>query len=190
MKLQEININLSAYGYSDNYTINENGQIYNIQQQKYVIPNKNHLVLLRDKNNNIVAERIKPLYRKVFNKEYCIDNIKDLPQEQWKMIDNYFGMYYISNYGRVKSYYCYSAKILQQSKDKSGYYQAKLSGIKHLTHRLVAQYFVDNDNIIEKTQVHHIDIIKDNNKSTNLIWLTPQEHRQIHKELRQLCSIT
>lgn len=184
---QQKEINLADYGYSDRYTINEQGQIYNHKIQRYITINKRHQYCLRDKDNNVKLVSLKPLYRQIYNKEYCIDNIKNLPAEEWKEIDKY---YYISNYGRLKSYCGYNAIIVQQHYDNKYYLQGKIHGKKVAIHRLVAEYFVYNDNPIEKIEVHHIDTEQRNNKYNNLVWLTVEEHRNIHKELRKKCSTT
>lgn len=54
------------------------------------------------------------------------------------------------------------------------------------THRLVAEYFVENDNPKEKTIVHHLDGNKLNNNYLNLQWVSPSEHNATMKEKGQL----
>ena len=53
------------------------------------------------------------------------------------------------------------------------------------THRIVAEYFIENDNINEKTIVHHIDGNKLNNNYLNLQWVSPSSHNQTIKDLKQ-----
>lgn len=53
------------------------------------------------------------------------------------------------------------------------------------THRVVAEYFVKNDNPEEKTIVHHIDGDKLNNNYLNLQWISPREHNKTIEELNQ-----
>jgi hypothetical protein len=55
---------------------------------------------------------LKKLYRKVFSKEFCIDEIIDFPGEEWREIDGTDGRYLVSNCGRVKSLCGYYAIIL------------------------------------------------------------------------------
>ena len=49
------------------------------------------------------------------------------------------------------------------------------------THRIVAQYFIPNENP-KATIVHHLDGDKLNNNYLNLQWVTPSEHNQTIKE--------
>ena len=53
------------------------------------------------------------------------------------------------------------------------------------THRLVAEYFIENDNPEEKTIVHHKDGNKTNNFYLNLEWVSPSEHNKSIKDLNQ-----
>lgn len=80
---------------------------------------------------------------------------------------------------------CYNKKLkryLKGSVLKNGYlsYMLTLSnGIKKrlYAHRLVAEYFIPN-NDINKIQVNHIDGNKLNNNIENLEWVTPSENIQ------------
>ena len=99
------------------------------------------------------------------------------------------GRYYCSNYGTIISL-CHSQwKELTQTLDNDNqYYYVSFSvdgqRKKIYTHRLVAQYFVPNDNPEEKTIVHHIDGMRHNsNHANNLMWVSPAEHYKIHNEI-------
>lgn len=89
-------------------------------------------------------------------------------KEIWKEIEEYEGLYWVSNIGRVKS----KRKILQPIKGE--YLKVGLSknGIqKTLTiHRLVAQTFIKNKN--NYNFVNHKDENKYNNFVNNLEWCT------------------
>lgn len=121
--------------------------------------------------------------------------------EEWRDIKDY-PLYKISNLGRVKrlSYereiyrpdtgwylICHKEKILKPYKNKHGYTSAKIyngSGYSNrLTHRLVAEAFIDNP--LNKPTVNHIDGIKDNNKLNNLEWSTDKEQSE-HANLYKL----
>lgn len=110
--------------------------------------------------------------------------IQYLKGEDWKP----FGNYLVSNYGRV--YSLFSKRMLTPALSKSHYkyyYTVSLSDEGKRTiyrlHRLVAQLFIPNPS--EKAEVHHIDCDTLNNKVDNLQWVTAEEHREIHKELRK-----
>ena len=51
-----------------------------------------------------------------------------------------------------------------------------------LIHRLLAEIFIYNDDPKHKTEIHHIDKNKTNNKISNLKWVTPEQHREYHKD--------
>ena len=48
-------------------------------------------------------------------------------------------------------------------------------------HRLVAEAFCYNPDIIHKTQVHHKNCDSLDNRADNLEWLTPEEHHEKHR---------
>lgn len=113
--------------------------------------------------------------------------LEDLPNEVWKDIKSYEGLYQISNYGRVKSLErlqkiknrygsAYTrpikTKILSIYRNNRGYCMIQLyneSNYKHfLIHRLVAIHFLENSN--NYPEVDHDDENKNNNRVTNLVW--------------------
>ena len=98
----------------------------------------------------------------------------ELEQERWKDIDGYDGAYQVSDLGRVRSKKSGELRKMRQYKQYNGYLFVMLykdgKAKKHLSHRLVAQYFVPNDNLFN-TVVHHIDECKQNNSAKNLQWV-------------------
>jgi hypothetical protein len=101
-------------------------------------------------------------------------SIEDLPNERWKEIDNYNGLYQISDYGRVKSLFKGKPIILKQTKS-SEYLFVNLydkNGNKKpvAIHRLVGIAFIPNPNNLPV--VMHLDDNKHNNNYTNLMWGT------------------
>lgn len=110
--------------------------------------------------------------------------------EIWKDIDDYEGIYQVSNFGRLKrlerNVVVNSSKayirhlkemILSPTKDKDGYLIANLGKEKRRLGRVVAQAFIPNPNNYE--QVNHINGIKEDNSANNLEWCTNiynQEH--------------
>lgn len=98
---------------------------------------------------------------------------KELKNERWKDIFGYDGMYQVSDLGRVRSRYSGEWKVLRPGKTGSGYLCVILckhgKQNKFLVHRLVASYFVENDNIFN-TEINHINEIKTDNRASNLEW--------------------
>ena len=116
-------------------------------------------------------------------------SLEDLPNEIWKDIKGYEGLYQVSNYGRIKyleriaykNNRFYSTHIMKLHFNTKKYLDVELSkkGIKHRyrVHRLVAEAFIPNLNNLP--QVNHIDCNKANNYVNNLEWCNNSEN-QIH----------
>lgn len=105
-------------------------------------------------------------------------------EEIWKPIIDYFGLYEVSNLGRVRSLdrrtkngRFYRGHILKPYQNQFGYLLVRLSnnGIKkaYYVHRLVATAFIPNDDPLNKTQVNHITEDKTYNCVDGLEWCTP-----------------
>lgn len=108
--------------------------------------------------------------------------------EIWKDIENYEGLYQVSNFGRVKSLprlvknnggeYFYKGRILNAGIDSGGYSLVVLSkndkNKSFRVHRLVASAFIKNPNL--HNVVNHIDGNKSNNFYLNLEWTTSSEN--------------
>lgn len=95
-------------------------------------------------------------------------------QEVWKDINNYLGLYQVSNFGNIRSLKRNNTngKILKQVKDKDGYVRVTLSKNNlrknYFVHRLVAQTFIPNPQNLP--QVNHKDVNPLNNNVDNLEW--------------------
>jgi hypothetical protein len=91
--------------------------------------------------------------------------------------------YAVSNQGRIISYTddFLSGREIKCAKAE-GFrvfrYQTRENGKRKdkgfLVYKLVAQYFIPNDNL-ERTMVIHLDFSKDNDRVENLIWATRRE---------------
>ena len=111
--------------------------------------------------------------------------------EIWKDIQEYEGLYQVSNYGRIKSLHNYRGKgnILKQS-IKRGYYTIglKKNAIRKwfLVHRLVANAFIPNER--NEPQVNHKDENKLNNYADNLEWCTASYNNSYGSRLERVSS--
>lgn len=113
-----------------------------------------------------------------------INNVKDLPNEVWKDIPDYEGIYQVSNKGRIKSL----ARIVGNCKRKdkiiipkdngTGYYKVNLykngKHKNHYVHKLVASVFINNES--NKPCINHKDYNRKNNNVENLEWVTYKEN--------------
>lgn len=108
--------------------------------------------------------------------------------ERWAVIPNH-SQYLISNYGRIFGFAHKAIKDIKVYKGQK-YLVTRLyddNGVlsnSKLVHRLVAEVFCDNPEPELKTVVHHINCNSLDNRAENLIWLTPQEHTEIHNQIR------
>lgn len=171
---------LSSFGYSSNYCITIDGCVYQLNPHKEIPRDKLNRISIKDSNNKCVRVTIKGLYRKVFDKEFCIDNVQSLCGEIWREIPNTKGRYFASNYGRIKSYCGNAAKLLKHYEQPSGYLEVSIDGKKRKIHQLVALCFCENKYKDIKTEIHHIDKNKKNNNAANLEILSIAEHHKKH----------
>lgn len=171
---------LSSIGFS-NYSLTNSGILYyNSPSPKEINKDKNNRFMLINDKGEKKRISLKKLYRILFQKEYCRDDIINLYNEQWKEIPNTKGKYFISNCGRVKSYCGYNAIILTPYTKYNGYLEVKICGRKQMIHKLVADAFCQNNYADQKVQVHHTDSNRKNNNATNLEILSIKEHHQRH----------
>ena len=96
--------------------------------------------------------------------------------EMFKTIKEY-PLYSVSTMGRIKKNS--DNKILSPSKKSNGYMQINLftndgRRKKEYVHRLVAITFIPNESRLP--EVNHIDGIRDNNRASNLEWVTHDEN--------------
>lgn len=114
-------------------------------------------------------------------------NLDDLPNERWKDIEGYEGLYQVSDYGRVKSLYkkidkthVYKCRILKQSSDKDGYLSCTLcknnvhNNIR--VHTLVGKHFVPNPD--NKPIFDHLDEVEKDYCNNHYLNLSPATYSE------------
>ena len=108
--------------------------------------------------------------------------------EIWKEIQDYEGLYEVSNLGRVKSLPKARYKIPKETiltPRKHPYKFVNLSKDSKVStksiHRLVANAFIPNPN--NKPVINHIDCNPSNNNVSNLEWATSLENQMHSRKL-------
>lgn len=174
-------------GYAEYYFLTEEGIVYNKKLNRKLKADPDNRFTLKREDNTYKKVSLKELYKLVYNEIYCIDDIEDLDQEEWREIKGSQKVYWISSKGRVKSKAGYKAKILKTTAT-NGYEKVDImiEGQRQtrLVHRLVAAAFLMQPEDIEM-QIHHKDFNKYNNNADNLEWVTKQKHSKIHKERKE-----
>lgn len=158
-------------------------------------PDRNHLFNLKTQDGKHRKIALKTIYKLLYHKVFCKDQIEDIDNQQWKTIDGTEGQTLISNKGRVKSYKGYNAILLKPYKNQSGYLRVDITinGYRQtkLVHKLVAYAFLPFPEKLDM-HLHHKDFNKTNNQSSNLQWLTFSEHIKLHRSIQkkeiQLCK--
>ena len=105
-----------------------------------------------------------------------MNEIENLPGEEWREIEGYYGQYLVSNMGRVKSLKGSKERLLQTFANNKGYPRVALcyrgQDKRFLVSRLVAKAFCGNPDPINATTVDHIDGDPMNNRADNLRWMS------------------
>ena len=116
-------------------------------------------------------------------------SVESLPNEEWRDIVGWEGLYQVSNLGRVKSLsrsivykdgreYTYPSKIIKNQKVSTGYRSVMFYGVngkkQYYVHRLVAETFIPNPKNLG--DVNHKDCCKTNNIIINLEWCSRSDN--------------
>lgn len=93
-------------------------------------------------------------------------------KEIWKDIAGFEGLYQVSSFGRVKSFYGKKEHILRPGNQRNNYLFVILckdgKRKSYLVHRLVANAFIPNPNKLPV--INHLDENKQNNFVSNIEW--------------------
>ena len=115
--------------------------------------------------------------KKLETKEKKLIKIKD---EEWKEVGGTKGLYFVSNFGRLKSFVrdSQNGRLMKQSQVK-GFLCINIKRnskyCSFLVHKLVAEVYVEK-NSESHTFVSHVDNNIKNNKASNLVWITREEN--------------
>ena len=171
-------------GFLECYYLTEKGEVYNAATKNY-IKHSRYVYTLKTNAGEYKKISTKKLYKLVYNKNFCVDDIADLEGEHWKPIENTNEEYWVSDKGRVKSLKNNKAIILQPNILK-GYSQVIIyygeSRCGKQVSRLVAAAFLPPIPSVD-SQIHHINGVSTDNRAENIMWVSPQEHRAIHKRI-------
>lgn len=127
-------------------------------------------------------------YYKIKSLEDLAEVVDDiLYEEQWKAVEGYDNKYFVSSFGRIKSFVTspnhpknVNGIILAQSITKKGYCRCDLSKDNkkqaHAVHRLVGVAFVPN--LENLPQINHKKGIKTDNRYHQIEWSTCQQNIQ------------
>lgn len=177
---------LDVIGFANYYYL-DGERIYNQRQKKYQKEVSEYRYKLIAKDGKAKSITMKTIYKKLYNKVFCVDEIERLDGEIFKEIEGTNGNYLVSNCGRVISRISNHAILLKPSITNKGYerLQIIINGERYnkFVHSLVAETWLGKPQSLEQ-EIHHIDFNKRNNHYTNLKYVYKYEHLKKHAERR------
>ena len=179
--------NLKKIGLAEYYFL-DNDKIYNSNKKGYVKEVSEYRYRLKTNEGIYKSITLKEIYRRLYNKVFCIDNTELLENEIFKEIKDTNGNYEASNLGRIKSKIGNYAIILKPYITKNGYerLQIYIQGKKYnkFVHCLVASTWLNNLMNLDY-EIHHKDFNSLNNSADNLEYISKIKHYKIHEEKRK-----
>ena len=173
------------------YEINPLGEVRRIKTQRMLKLNeKDGTYRLRKDNKafNLSKQRLI---------KYTFENpMEDLPNEEWKDIEGYEGLYEVSNMGRVKSLLPYPT-LLKPFDNKNGYLLVRLCKEGKVStffiHQLVGKAFLKGYKSTDKDgemriYINHKNKDTKDNRYFNLEWVSMEENFQHSKIYNCLIS--
>lgn len=154
------NMKKIGHGFADFYYLTEKGEVYSSKSKKIIKPARRTYKLQTDDGGH-ESISLKGLYRLVYDKVFCNDDIPNLAGEEWKEIPQTGGIYLCSNKGRIKSLFGYDAVILATDRNTCDYERVfiKQNGkmIRKFVHHIVAETWLEQPENVEELVVHHKD---------------------------------
>lgn len=178
---------LDVLGFMDYYYLDID-KIYNAKRKKYMKEVGEYRYRIRTIEGMAKSITIKEIYKRLFNRVFCIDDIERIEGEDFREVEGTEGNYLVSNYGRVISYVSNHAIILKPTITQKGYerLQITIEGQRYnkFVHSLVAAAWLGQPQSLEQ-EIHHKDFNQRNNNYTNLQYVYKNEHVKKHVERRE-----
>ena len=180
---------LNVLGFKDYYYLDEY-KIYNSKRKLYMKEIGEYRYKLTTKEGYIRSITLKEIYRRLFDKVFCIDEVERLEGEEFREIEGTEGNYLVSNCGRILSYTSNHAIVLKPTITSKGYerLQIIIKGQRYnkFVHSLVASAWLDRPDNINPldVEVHHKGL-KTDNSVNNIVYVSKEEHRKIHEERKK-----
>lgn len=174
--MKQINNGFKPYYYIDD----DDGRIYNARTDKYKVEARKYTLITEEGQRKTLSA--KQVYQLVFGADAHIGTVELCAGEEAREIQGFPG-YLITNMGRCISRKKLRIQTLKPAINKNYlYYVLMLNGkpFYKTAHSLVAAAFCEKPDTTEPLEVHHINGNPEDNRSSNLQWLTRKQHYEAH----------